>query len=378
MIPRTIFAEEHEIFRSSIARFLEREIAPHHESWEEAGIVDRTAWLAAGREGLLCMSVPPDYGGLGLDRLYSAVLIEEMARLNLSGPNFPLQSEIVAPYLLNYGAEEQKARWLPKMVTGEVIVAVAMTEPGAGSDLASIRTRAVRDGDDYVISGQKTFISSGQLADLIVVATKTSPDKAAKGITLFLVEADRIGVSRGRKIKKIGAPAQDTSELFFDDVRVPATNILGELDKGFACLMRELAWERMTLAIRAVKLAETAIETTVDYTRQRKMFGSSLFDHQHTRFKLADWHAQTQVMRVFVDRCIELSLGGRLDATTAATAKFQATELAMRVLDDCVQMHGGYGYTREYWIGRAYADTRYTRIAGGSSEVMRELIARTL
>lgn len=378
MIARTIFAEEHEIFRSSVGRFLEREIAPHHEGWEEAGIVDRSAWLAAGREGLLCMAVPPEYGGLGLDRLYSTVLIEEMARLNLSGPNFPLQSEIVAPYLLNYGTEEQKACWLPKMLSGEVIVAVAMTEPGAGSDLASIRTRAVRDGADYVISGQKTFISSGQLADLIVVATKTSPDKGAKGITLFLVEADRAGFSRGRKIKKIGALAQDTSELFFDDVRVPAKNMLGELDKGFACLMRELAWERMTLAIRAVKLAETAIETTVHYTRQRKAFGGSLFDLQHTRFNLADWHAQVQVMRVFVDRCIELSLGGWLDATTAATAKYQATELAMRVLDDCVQMHGGYGYTREYWVGRAYADTRYTRIAGGSSEVMRELIARTL
>jgi len=378
MVPRTIFADEHEIFRGSVARFLEREIAPHHDEWEEAGIVDRSAWLAAGREGLLCMSVPPEYGGLGLDRFYSAVLIEEMARLNLSGPNFPLQSEIVAPYLLNYGTDEQKARWLPSMVKGEVIVAVAMTEPGAGSDLASIRTRAVRDGDDYLISGQKTFISSGQLADLVVVATKTSPDKGAKGITLFLVEAERAGFSRGRKIRKIGAPAQDTSELFFDDVRVPAAHMLGELDKGFACLMRELAWERMTLAIRAAKLAETAIETTVDYTRQRKAFGSSLFDLQHTRFKLADWHAQTQMLRVFVDRCIELAVEGGLDATTAATAKFQATELAMRVLDDCVQMHGGYGYTREYWVGRAYADTRYTRIAGGSSEVMRELIARSL
>lgn len=378
MVPRTIFADEHEIFRGSVARFLEREIAPHHDEWEEAGIVDRSAWLAAGREGLLCMSVPAEYGGLGLDRLYSAVLIEEMARLNLSGPNFPLQSEIVAPYLLNYGTEAQKAHWLPRMVKGEVIVAVAMTEPGAGSDLASIRTRAVRDGDDYLISGQKTFISSGQLADLVVVATRTSPDQGAKGITLFLVEAERAGFSRGRKIRKIGAPAQDTSELFFDDVRVPAAHMLGELDKGFACLMRELAWERMTLAIRAAKLAETAIETTVDYTRQRKAFGSSLFDLQHTRFKLADWHAKTQMLRVFVDRCIELAVEGGLDATTAATAKFQATELATRVLDDCVQMHGGYGYTREYWVGRAYADTRYTRIAGGSSEVMRELIARSL
>lgn len=378
MIARALFADEHEIFRNSARAFLEREIAPHHDAWEEAGIVERWAWTAAGREGLLCMTVPEAYGGLGLDRLYSTVLIEEMARLNLSGPNFPLHSEIVAPYLVNYGTEAQKLGWLPCMISGETIAAVAMTEPGAGSDLAAIRTRAVRDGDDYVITGQKTFISSGQIADLIVVAAKTSPDKGAKGISLFLVEAERQGFTRGRRIKKIGAPAQDTSELFFDEVRVPATNMLGELDRGFGCLMRELAWERMTLAIRAVMLAEVAIRTTVDYTRERRAFGAPLFDMQHTRFTLAGWHAQTQMLRVFIDRCIELAVAGQLDAPTAAVAKFQATELAMRVLDDCVQMHGGYGYTREYWIGRAYADTRYTRIAGGSNEVMRELIARTL
>lgn len=378
MIPRALFSDEHEVFRNSVRTFLEREIAPHHDAWEEAGIVERWAWAAAGREGLLCMTVPEAYGGLGLDRLYSTVLIEEMARLNLSGPNFPLHSEIVAPYLVNYGSEAQKLFWLPRMISGETIAAVAMTEPGAGSDLAAIRTCAVRDGDDYLISGQKTFISSGQIADLIIVAAKTSPDKGAKGISLFLVEAERQGFTRGRRIKKIGALAQDTSELFFDEVRVPATSVLGELDRGFNCLMRELAWERMTLAIRAARLAEVAIQTTVEYTRQRQAFGAPLFDMQHTRFKLADWYAQTNVLRVFIDRCIELAVADQLDASNAAVAKLQATELAMSVLDDCVQMHGGYGYTREYWVGRAYADTRYTRIAGGSNEVMRELIARTL
>lgn len=378
MINRTIFQEEHNIFRDSVRRFLEKEIAPHHMAWEEAGVVDRSAWLAAGREGLLCMTIPEEYGGLGLDRLYPTVLLEEMARLNLTGPNFPLHSEIVAPYLVNYGTEEQKRQWLPKMVTGEVIGAVAMTEPGAGSDLAAIRTSAIKDGDDYIINGQKVFISNGQLADLVVVATKTDSKAGAKGVTLFLVESDREGFQRGRKIPKIGAHAQDTSELFFDNVRVPASNMLGALNRGFICLMQELAWERLSLAIRATSLCEHAIGWTAEYTKERKAFGTTIFDLQHNRFKLADWHAQTQILRVFVDRCIELVNEGALDATTAAVAKYQSTELVMRVLDDCVQMHGGYGFTREYLVGRAYNDARYCRIAGGSNETMRELIARTL
>ena len=378
MTQRTIFVEEHNIFRESVRRFLEKEIAPHHQVWEDAGVVDRSAWLAAGREGLLCMTVPEAYGGLALDRLYPTILIEELARLNLTGPNFPLHSEIVAPYLVNYGTEEQKRRWLPRMVTGEVIGAVAMTEPSAGSDLASMRTSAVRDGDDYIINGQKVFISNGQLADLIVVATKTDPTAGAKGVTLFLVEGDRAGFERGRKIAKIGAHAQDTSELFFDDVRVPASNMLGELNRGFVCLMQELAWERLSLAIRATALCEHAIRWTTDYTRQRQAFGTTIFDLQHNRFKLADWHAQAHILRVFTDNCIRLVNEGALDATTAAIAKYHSTELVMRVLDDCVQMHGGYGFTREYLIGRAYNDARYCRIAGGSNETMRELIARTL
>ncbi|PQM26982.1 acyl-CoA dehydrogenase [Sphingopyxis lindanitolerans] len=378
MIERTLFSDEHNIFRESVRRFLEREIAPHHARWEEQGIVDRSAWLAAGKESLLCMTIPEQYGGAGLDRLYPTILIEELARNNLSGPNFPLHSEIVAPYLLHYGTEEQKLRWLPPMARGEVIGAVAMTEPSGGSDLAALRTSAVRDGDDYIINGQKTFISNGHLADLIVVAARTTQGAGAKGVTLLLVEGDRPGFKRGRKLDKIGLHAQDTAELFFDDVRVPATNVLGEVDRGFICLMQELAWERTSIAIRAAALCEHAIRWTTDYTRDRQAFGQALFDMQHTRFKLADWHAQTQVMRVFVDRCIELVVEGKLDANAAAVAKFQATDLLMRLLDDCVQMHGGYGFTREYLIGRTYSDSRYMRIAGGSNEIMRELIARTL
>lgn len=378
MIERTIFSEEHNIFRESVRRFLEKQIAPHHAAWEEAGVVDRSAWLAAGREGLLCMTIPEEYGGLGLDRLFPTILLEELARFNLTGPNFPLHSEIVAPYLLNYGTEAQKREWLPRMVSGETIGAVAMTEPGAGSDLAAIRTTAVRDGDDYVINGQKVFISNGQLAGLVVVAAKTDPQAGAKGMTLFLVEGDREGFKRGRKIPKIGAHAQDTSELFFDNVRIPASNVLGDVNRGFVCLMQELAWERLSLAIRATALCEFAIGWTVEYTRERKAFGTDLFSLQHNRFKLADWQAQVHVLRVFIDRCIQLVVTGELDAATAAIAKYQSTELVMRVLDDCVQMHGGYGFTREYLIGRAYSDARYLRIAGGSNETMRELIARTL
>jgi acyl-CoA dehydrogenase len=378
MIARTLFAEEHALFRASVRKFLERELAPHHAAWEAAGVVDRAAWLAAGAQGLLCMTAPEEYGGQGLDRLYSAILIEEMARLNLTGPVFHIHSDIVGSYLDAYGDEAQKRRWLPKMATGEVIAAIAMTEPGGGSDLQAIRTTAIRDGDNFVLNGQKTFISSGQLADLLVVAAKTDPAAGSKGVTLFLVEGDREGFTRGRNLEKLGAKAQDTSELFFQDVRVPASNVLGEVGRGFAVLMKELAWERMIIALRAVATCEAALDWTVAYAKTRRAFGQALIDMQYNRFKLADHAAQTQMARVYVDRCLELVLSGELDATTAAGAKLQCTELMMRLLDDCVQMHGGYGYMWEYPICRAYADNRYTRIAGGSNEIMRELIARSL
>ena len=378
MIARTLFAEEHEIFRASVRKFLEREIAPHHAAWEKAGIVDRSAWLAAGAQGLLCMTAPVEYGGQGLDRLYSAILIEEMARQNLSGPVFHIHSDIVGSYINTYGDEEQKRAWLPKMATGEAIGAIAMTEPGGGSDLQAMRTTAKLDGDTFILTGQKTFISSGQLADIVVVAAKTDPTVGAKGVTLFLVEGDRPGFVRGRNLEKLGAKAQDTSELFFDEVRIPSSNVLGTVGRGFSMLMKELAWERTIMAIRAVATCEAALDWTVAYVRDRKAFGQSLVDLQFNRFKLADRKAETVMARVFVDKCIELVVKGELDSTIAAVAKLQTTELVMRLLDDCVQMHGGYGYMWEYPICRAYADNRYTRIAGGSNEVMRELIARAL
>jgi acyl-CoA dehydrogenase len=378
MIVRTLFAEEHEIFRASVRKFLERELAPHHAAWEKAGIVDRSAWLAAGAQGLLCMTAPPEYGGQGLDRLYATVLIEEMARQNLSGPVFHIHSEIVGSYINAYGDEAQKRTWLPKMATGEAIAAIAMTEPGGGSDLQAIRTTAIRDGDSYVLNGQKTFISSGQLADIMVVAAKTDPGARAKGVSLFLVETNRPGFVRGRNLEKLGAKAQDTSEIFFDDVRVPSSSVLGEVGRGFSMLMKELAWERMIMAIRAVATCEAALEWTITYAKDRKAFGQALIDMQFNRFKLADRTAQTLMARVFVDKCIEMVVQGKLDPITAAAAKLQTTELAMALLDDCVQMHGGYGFMWEYPICRAYADNRYTRIAGGSNEVMRELIARSL
>jgi acyl-CoA dehydrogenase len=377
-IPRTLFSEEHEAFRDSVRKFFEREIAPHHAAWEKAGVVDRSAWLAAGRQGILCMTVPEEYGGLGLDRIHATVVIEEQMRQNLNGPNFGVHSDIVAPYLLNYGTEAQKRRWLPPMARGEGIGAIAMTEPGGGSDLQAMRTRAVADGDDFLISGQKTFISNGQLADVVIVAAKTDPGARARGVTLFLVEGDRPGFRRGRNLEKLGSKAQDTSELFFDEVRVPATNVLGEVGGGFYVLMKELAWERTMLAIRAVAVCEAALDWTVAYARERKAFGKSLLDMQHNRFVLADRKAQTLMARTFVDRCIELVMEGRLDPGVAAAAKVQTTELLMDLLDDCLQMHGGYGYMWEYPICRAFADYRYMRIAGGSNETLRELVARAL
>jgi acyl-CoA dehydrogenase len=378
MIPRQLFNTEHEQFRRSARAFLEREFVPHHDRWSEQGVVDRSAWLAAGRESLHCMSVSADYGGLGLDKLFSAVLIEELAKLNLSGPAFHIHSEIVAPYIEAYGTEEQKHHWLPLMASGEAIGAIAMTEPGGGSDLQSMRTSAKADGDGFILNGQKTFISNGQLADVIIVAAKTDPSAGAKGVTLFLVDGKAEGLRRGRNLKKLGFHAQDTSELFFDDLKLPATSVLGQVGRGFYQLMHQLAWERMLIAIRATAMCEQALEWTVDYTRERQAFGAPLLDKQFIRFRLADLKAETLMARVFVDRCLELFLEGKMTADIAAVAKLQTTELQTRLLDQCLQFHGGAGYMWEYPICKAYADTRYMRIAGGSNEIMRDLIARTL
>jgi acyl-CoA dehydrogenase len=377
-VARTVFAEEHEAFRETVRKFIEREIAPFHAQWEGDGIVPRSAWKAAGAAGLLGIAMPEAYGGLGLDRRFSAVMIEEFGRSGYCGPGFNISSDIVGGYLTHYGSEEQKQRWLPQMASGDAIAAIAMTEPGGGSDLQAIRTTAIRDGDHYVINGAKTFITNGQHADIVVLAAKTDPAARASGVSLILVEGGTPGFERGRNLDKLGMRAQDTSELFFNDARVPVGNLLGVEGKGFSMLMRELAWERMMIAIRALGVAEQAIETTVSYARERKAFGGALLDMQHNRFKLAERKAQVQIQRVFVDHCLALVTAGELDDTVAAMAKYQATELMCQVVDDCLQMHGGYGFMWDYPICRAYADTRYMRIAGGSNEVMRELIARTL
>lgn len=378
MIDRRIFNEEHHIFRRSVRAFLDRELAPHHERWNEQGIVDRSAWLAAGREGIHCMSISARYGGQGLDKLFSTILIEELARSGLSGPAFHIHSEIVAPYIEIYGSETQKTHWLPLMATGEAIGAIAMTEPGGGSDLQAMHTRARQEGDHFILNGQKTYISNGQLADVIIVAAKTDPTKGARGVTLFLVDGKAEGLRRGRNLKKLGFHAQDTSELFFDDIRLPATSVLGEIGRGFYALMQQLAWERMLIAIRATATCEEALEWTTVYTKDRKAFGAPLLDKQFIRFRLADLKAETLMARVFVDRCLEMVLAGELTPEIAAVAKLQTTELQTRLLDQCLQFHGGAGYMWEYPICRAYADTRYMRIAGGSNEIMRDLIARTL
>jgi len=378
MIPRTILTTEHEQFRDSVRRFLDREVAPHHERWEEEGKVSREVWLKAGAAGLLCTGMPPEYGGAGADFRYVAILTEEMSRRVFSGPGFRLHSDIVAPYILHYGTEAQKQRWLPPMARGEAIGALAMTEPGAGSDVQAIRTTALRQGEELVVNGSKTFITNGQLADLVILACKTDARAGAKGVSLVLVETDRPGFKRGRNLKKLGQKAQDTSELFFEDLRLPASNLLGEEGRGFEYMMTELPQERLLIAITAVAMAEAALEWTLDYSRQRQAFGRSLADFQTNRFKLAEMKTEIQIGRVFLDRCLELHLEGKLDVESAAMAKYWLTELEGRVLDQCLQLHGGYGYMLEYPIARAFADARVHRIYGGSNEIMRELVARHL
>jgi len=375
---RTLFQEDHDIFRASARKFAETRIAPFHDQWEKDGQVPREIWREAGENGFLCCTVPEEYGGPGVDFMFSAIFCEEIARVGATGPAFHLHSEIVAPYLIHYGTEDQKKKWLPKLVSGEVISAVAMTEPGAGSDLQNMKTTAIADGDDYVINGQKVFISNGQLADLVVLACKTDPSAGGKGVSLVLVEGDRPGFERGRNLEKIGYKAQDTSELFFNDVRVPKSNLLGVEGRGFKQLMEQLAQERLVIALRSVAVIEAALEWTVEYTMGRGAFGKKISDFQNTRFKLAEVKAQAVMLRAFVDRCLEDHMKGELTANTAAIAKLQSTEILCQVLDECVQLHGGFGYMWEYPIARAWADNRMTRIAGGTSEIMKQIIANDL
>jgi alkylation response protein AidB-like acyl-CoA dehydrogenase len=378
MIQRTLFSEEHEIFRASVRRFMEEELAPHHEEWEDKGEVPRWAWKRAGELGFLCAAIPEESGGVGADRRYSIILMEEQARLNLTGLGFALHSDIVAPYIDHYGTPDQKRRWLPKMTTGDYVTGIAMTEPGGGSDLKALRTMAVRDGDEFVITGQKTFITNGQTADLFLVACRTDRTAGAKGISLIVVEADRPGFARGRRLKKMGTKAQDTSELFFNEVRVPVSNLIGQEGQGFVYMMQELAWERMHVGIQAVSCCEAALDWTIEYTKNRHAFGKPVIDFQNSRFTLAEMKTEVQVGRVFLDRCLELVLEGKLDATTAAMVKLWTSEMQGKVLDALLQLHGGYGYMWEYPITRAYADARVQRIYAGTNEIMKELIGRSL
>ena len=378
MLKRDLFREEHEIFRRSVRRFVDEEIAPHHAAWEADGQVSRELWRKAGQAGLLCCSVEEEYGGMGADYLFDVVVFEEMARSGYTGPGFMIHCDLVATYIRSFGTEAQKRLWLPKMVSGEAIGSLGMTEPHAGSDLKNIRTRAVRDGDDYVISGQKVFISNGQLCDVIVLATKTDATAGSRGITLFLVETDRPGFRRGRNLEKLGMKAQDTSELFFDEVRVPASNMLGQEGQGFALMMTKLAQERLAQAIRSATVAETVVQWTVDYVAQRKAFGGTIADFQNTQFVLADLKTESVVGRQFVDRCIAAFIAGELDSVDAAMAKMWLSNLHCRVVDECLQLFGGWGYMWEYPIARAYADARVVKIAGGSIEVMKHIIGRQL
>ena len=377
-IDRTIFETEHDMFRDTVRRFVENEITPHHAQWEKDGQISREAWRKAGELGLLCSSAPEAYGGGGVDRRYSIIVMEELANAGATGPGFGLHSEIVAPYITRYGSEEQKRKFLPKMASGAFIGAIAMTEPGTGSDLQGVRTTARKDGNELVLNGQKTFITNGQMSDVVIVVAKTDPEEGARGISLVLVEAGMDGFRKGRNLEKIGMKAQDTSELFFDDVRLPMTNLLGEEGQGFTYLMQELAWERLQVAIMAIANAEAALRWTLDYTKERQAFGRPIAQFQNTRFTLAEAKTKVTVARVFVDRCIEMMLEDKLDAATAAMAKYWCSDLQGAVIDDCLQLHGGYGYMWEYPIARAHADARVQRIYAGTNEIMKEVIARTL
>jgi alkylation response protein AidB-like acyl-CoA dehydrogenase len=378
MTARTLFSAEHEAFRSTVRGFVESELMLHHAQWEKDGVVPQSAWQKAGALGLLCCDLPETYGGSGADWLYNAVVIEELARAGMSGPGFMIHSEMVAPYILSWGSEELKQTWLPRMARGEAIGAIAMTEPGAGSDLKNIRTRAARDGDDYVIDGQKVYISNGQSCTFTVTACKTDPNAGAKGVSLILVEADREGFARGRNLDKIGMKAQDTSELFYTGIRVPVGNRLGEENKGFAMLMTKLARERLVQAVRSIVVAEQAIRWTVEYTSERKAFGGTIADFQNTQFVLAALDAEVTAVRVYVDWCMARFMKDELTPVDAAKAKLLATDLQCKTVDQCLQFFGGYGYMTEYPIARAYIDARITRIAGGAVEVMKQIIARDL
>ena len=375
-MPRTGQDEEHLHFQQMARRFMEKEVAPHNEEWAAAGQVSRDLWLAAGEAGLLCMAAPEEYGGTGVDDFrFNAIVNEEQVRAGSSGPGFAVHTDINLPYLMRYGNDEQKARYLPRMVSGECITAIAMTEPNTGSDLSGIKTSAVRDGDDYVVNGAKTFISNGQMADMVITVVRTSDDPH-KGLSLLLIDADTPGFDRGRNLDKIGMKAQDTSELFFDNCRVPAGQLLGEEGMGFLYLVGNLPQERLSIACTAVSAAEAIFEETHAYITSRKAFGRNVGSFQNSRFVMAELRTKIELGRVFMDRCLDLHNTGELSIEHAAMAKWWTTEMQVNAIDRCLQLHGGYGYMTEYPVARAYVDSRVQTIYGGTTEIMKEIIGR--
>jgi alkylation response protein AidB-like acyl-CoA dehydrogenase len=374
---RIAFDENHEAFRDQVRKFYAKELVPHLDRFEEEGLVDRSFWKACGEAGILCPNVPEEHGGLGLDFGYNAVIDEELAYLG-SSAGITLQNDITAEYFVAYGSPEQKAKYLPKMISGDCITAIAMTEPGAGSDLQGIRTTARRDGNHYVINGSKTYITNGQNADVIIVVAKTDPEKGAKGTSLILVDAGAPGFERGRNLDKIGQNSADTSELFFNDCRVPITNCLGEENKGFIYLMSQLPQERLSIAVSAMGGAQRAFDEAVKFVKDRKAFGKPIFDFQNTRFVLADIKAKLQAGWAHLDWGIRRHMEGKLDAYEGAAAKLYSTELQWEIVDACLQLHGGAGYMNEYPIARLWRDARVQRIYGGTSEIMKELVGRSL
>jgi alkylation response protein AidB-like acyl-CoA dehydrogenase len=379
MLPRNIYNEEQLMFKKSVEDFVAKEILPYHPQWEKDQMVSRESWTKLGEAGFLCMQVSSEYGGLGIsDFRYNAIFTEVLGYSGCAGPavGYPLHSDIVTPYIEHYGSEATKKKYLPGIVSGECILAIAMTEPGAGSDLQNIKTTAIDKGDHYLVNGSKTFITNGYLCDAAVVAVKTDPSQGARGTSLLLMEANVDGFTKGKPFHKVGLHSQDTCELFFDNVKVPKENLLGIEGQGFRYMMTELAQERLIVAIGALASAEGALDKTIQYTKERKAFGKSISELQNTRFKIAEMASQIALHRVFIDRCVELHCEKKLDGATASMAKLEATELQCKVADECVQLHGGYGYIWEYDVARVYADARVQRIYAGTNEIMKELIAR--
>jgi alkylation response protein AidB-like acyl-CoA dehydrogenase len=381
MMERNIYNEEHTLFAQSVREFVAKEIVPYNAQWEKDHMVSRESWLKFGESGFLCMQVAEEYGGLGInDFRYNAIITEELARTGCAGPavGYPLHSDIVCPYIEHYGTQAVKQKWLPKMVSGEAIAAIAMTEPGAGSDLQGMRATAVDKGDYYLVNGSKTFITNGYLCDVVVVAVKTDPTKGAKGISLLVIDTSMKGFTKGKPFEKVGLHAQDTCELFFENVEVPKENLLGKEGEGFKYLMTELSQERLVVALSAIGAAEGALATTVQYTKDRIAFGKPIAELQNTRYKLAEVATEIQIGRVFIDRCVELHCEKKLDQASASMAKYWLTDLQSKAADECLQLHGGYGYMWEYQVARSWADARVQRIYAGTNEIMKELIARAV